>query len=366
MRKINFLLAMAFLVFIFSGCGGSASSDSTSTDASTLHTTISNLLTGTWVFDESDFTGKATSTTGTSILFYSVKNFRMSFSDVAFDNATTDSEASVTVFYSYSSSARYESTGTAIGDFSIKSYSDTSTTKTKEMTLARITDDEWVLSSSSSSVPTIVINKTSSRQIEVTLTGTVYFSSISENCTYTITAPLVKSSSTPSTDESDYDEETTTSVSSILEGTWKLITEDSATATSTTQGTSKVLDLRLATDIYLNLSNIALISGDTATSQTGSIDVQYAQKWQAFYSTNNSIQASGDFTFSKNETMKFAHLSDSNVWRIEDINNADENIVITIDESDNTIINTEWKGLATTLDDGDTYYYEITASFRKQ
>ena len=165
MRKIKFLLAMSLLVFVFSGCGGSAGGgDEESSDASELHTTIVSTLTGSWFFDDNDeFNGRATNTAGATIRLYSVKNFQMSVSDITFDNTTADSEASATVFYSYTSSARYENSETVLGDnFSIKSYTNSSTTKTQEMILARVTDEQWTLSSPSSNVPHIIITRSTS------------------------------------------------------------------------------------------------------------------------------------------------------------------------------------------------------------
>ena len=364
MRKTKFLLAMALLVFIFSGCGGSASSDSSSsTDASTLHTTISDTLTGTWAFDESYFTGKATSTAGTSILFYSVKNFRMSFADIEFDDTTIDSEASVTVFYSYTSSARYESSDVSLGDFSVKSYTNTSTTRTQEMLLSRVTDDEWILSSSSSNVPSIIITRTSSRKIEVQLTGTAYLSGINNNCHYTIIAPLVKTSTTASTEDSETTTSEDTSATGTLTGKWKLSSVTSATATSAKLGTDRILDLRLGTGINLNISSIDLQPDENTTSLTGTAVVSYDQTWTAFDDYEEMQGNEGDFTFGKtNNTMKIIKIDDSN-WRIEDLANENENIVITIVSSNE--ISTVWNGTATTLDN-ENYYYEIECSFRKQ
>ena len=369
MRKVNFLLAMAFLVFIFSGCGGSADSNSETggDDASALHTEITNILTGTWVFDETDFAGKATSTTDASILLYSVKEFRMSFSGIEFNSTATNSAANITVFYSFTSSARYES-GSALGNVSVKSYSDTSSTiRTQEMVLTRVTDEQWVLSSSSSRVPDIIITRSSSRKIDVVLSGTGYLEGINGNCSYSINGSLVKTSDTPSTEDNSGSSTGETNIKDILEGTWKLITEDEATAISTTEGILKVLALRLATSVDIKLSSIDLKPDDNTTSQTGTVKVFYHQKWQAFNTNNNNIQATGDFIISKDETMKIAQVS-AYVWRIEDITNDNENITVTINENDNSIISVTYKGTATTLEDEDygSYYYDITASFRKQ
>ncbi|MBQ7197185.1 MAG: hypothetical protein IJS40_07220 [Synergistaceae bacterium] len=373
MRKIKFLLAMALLVFLFSGCGGSAGDDSSeSGDASELHETIVSTLQGNWFFNDNDyFSGKATSANNESLLLYTVKYFKISIADITFDNTTTDSEASATVFYSYTSSARYENTSTSLGTFTIRSYSDdTSTTRTQEMVLSRVTDDEWILSSPSSSVPAILITLSSSRKANVQLTGTTYFTGLNSDCSYTINTSFIKTSDEATTDDNSDDSTSTEStITDILTGTWKFSTGDdsssSASATSNTQGSDKVLTLRLASDVYMTFSNMDLALNNNTTSQTGTAQVVYNQSWTAWDESDIRVMDEGDFTFSRDisaDPMKLVQV-DTSVWRIEDTEDKNQNVVITVES--NTLISTVWSGTATTLD-GDSYRYEIECSFRKQ
>ena len=350
-------------------------------DASALHTTISSFLTGTWSFENADFDGTAASTRGDSIRLFSVKNFKLSISDIVFNDNTAESQASATVFYSYTSSARYENSTESLGDnFSIKSYSGSSSTvKTRGMTLSRISDEKWTLTSSSSGVPGITITRSNAREIEVVLTGTVNFSAINQDCTYTITTSMFKSSDTPTTDDSGDDSGGTESgIKEILEGTWLFAAGDvsTATATSNTLGTGRQFNLRLASNVYMTFENVTLTTGSDATSLTGTVIVTYDQKWTAYNQSGGVMQGSeGAFTISKNkEEMKLVKVSDSE-WRIEDITDNNENVVITVDSSGNEI-STVWNGTTDvlTLNVGgndstsydDSYTYNITCSFRKQ
>ena len=110
-------------------------------------------------------------------------------------------------------------------------------------------------------------------------------------------------------------------------------------------------------------------------SKVGIHDLEktYSQTWNAFYNADEThpteSQADGKFKFIKDEEMKLAKVSDTK-WRIEDTDNQgtneDEYIELTL-TSNNTLIETEWHGIATPTDlDGDTYYYIIKASFRKR
>ncbi len=365
MRKIKFFLAMALCVFLFSGCGGSKD-NSSSSSSSTLHSKVSGILTGTWVFDESSgYSGKGVITgTTTSIYLAHVTDLKAAFSDISFATSADESAGTASVFYSHTVSAR-DANLNSLGNLTIRSYTSSSaTTKTQNMILTRITDDQWTFSYGS---VMIIVNfiSGSSNKINIQISGTGYLSSVGSYCDYTVECSMIKTSSTPTTDDESTDEETDTTdttVSEILEGNWKLITEDEATATSTTQGTDRVLTLKLATDIYMKIASINLEADSSTTSQTGTAKVTYAQKWTAF--DENEVQQgnAGDFSFSKDDTMKLAKVSDG-VWRIEDINNANENIVITITSA--TEISTVWQGTATTLDN-DSYYYSITSSFRKE
>ena len=375
MRSIKILLAMSLLVFLFSGCGGSSGGDSDDTDASTLHTTIVSTLEGNWFFDKnSEVPGTATNTANESISLYSVKNFKISVSDIVFDDTTIDSEASATVFYSYTSSARYANTTVELGNFIVKSYSDNSTTGTQEMILTVASNDQWVLSSPSSNIPKIIITRSTSRKINVQMTGTMNFSAISDTCDYTITGSMIKTSDTPTTDDTDEDSggsTTESSIAKILTGTWKFSTGDDSTAsaTSDTQGTEKILTLRLASDVYMILSSVDLEPENNTTSLTGTVQVKYEQRWTAYEEGSEVMLGTpGAFALSKDEKMKLVKVSDGE-WRIEDTKNSNENIVVTVGSS-NDEISTVWTGTTTNDDsfvfDGDDYTYEITCSFRKQ
>ena len=367
MRKIKSFLLIALCVFLFSGCGGSADSGSSSSTSSTLHNTVTSVLTGTWVFDESSgYIGKGTIVgTATPIYLSHVTDAKLSFSDISFATSADASAGTANVFYSHIASAR-DNNSNALGNLTIRSYtSSTATTKTQSMVLTRITNNEWSFSNGST---TIIVNfiSGSSNKISVQISGTGYLSSVGSYCDYTVNFYFIKTSSTPTTDEESTEEDTTTetetSISEILEGNWKLITEDEAVATSTTKGVDRVLTLKLATDIYMKIASINLEADSSTTSQTGTAKITYAQKWTAFDESEVQQGNAGDFSFSKDDTMKIAKVSDG-VWRIEDINNANENIVITITSA--TEISTVWQGTATTLDN-DSYYYSITSSFRKE
>lgn len=345
-------------------------SDPTST---TLHEKIATLLTGQWTFDEtSGYTGKATSTKDgntVNITLGNVTNFKMIFSDITFASDSDESAGSGNVYYSHVSNASY---GDISETFSIKSYEAGASTKTQNMTLTRVSDTQWTFSSSSVS---IIINLSSltTGRMTVQMTGTAYLSDLGASCNYTIQGTLVKTSTSTEIDDDSSDSGTDggemTGIAEILNGTWKLINETSATATSTTLGSDKVLELRLASNTNIEISEI---SPDVIGSQTGTAFVKYSQTWRAFYVTdethNPESLAAGEFTFSKNERMKIAKTPDNAKWRIEDINNngAKEDEYINLTVISNTEISTEWHGLTTTLDDGDTYYYEITSSYRKQ
>lgn len=366
MRNIKIFLAISLCVFLFSGCGGSANSNSSSSASSTLHDSVKSILTGTWMIDESSgYYGKGTiAGTTTAVNLIHVSDLKLSFSEISFATSADESAGTASVFYSYTASAM-DTNGNSYGNLHIRSYSSpTATTKTQNMILSHMTDTEWMFSNGSTR---IIINLIpgSSNKISLQITGTGYLSSTAQYCSYTIECSMIKTSSTPTTDEESTEEETDTTeatVSEILGGTWKLTTEDDAVATSTSEGSSKVFSLKLATDVYMTISSINLTSGDNNTSLTGTVKINYAQKWTAFDADNAQYGAVGGFTFSKNDTMKIAQVSDG-VWRIEDINNADENIVITINSATETA--TVWTGIATTLDD-DSYLYNITCSFRKQ
>ena len=372
MRKIKFLLAIALLVFVFSGCGGSSSSDSgssdESTDATELHATIASDFTGDWLFnDNDDFSGKVTDSANRSILLYSVKKFKLSIDDVVFDSTAVDSEASATVFYSFSSSAEYEDSNVSLGTFNLKSYTDSSTIKTQEMVLSRISDEEWMLSSGSSNVPNILITRSSSRKISVQLSGTTNFNG--STCDYTITASsMVKNSNTPTTDDDNEDtSDSNTGIKNILEGTWLFSTGEAtgeteqATATLN-DGSNTSLTLKLASDVNLNISALTLKDEDDTTGLTGTVNVTYSQQWTAYDEYNQMQGSEGGFAFEKkDETMKIIQV-ENGVWRIEDINNSNENIIITINS--NNEIKTVWTGTKDFL--GTKCTYSITCLFRKQ
>ena len=187
---------------------------------------------------------------------------------------------------------------------------------------------------------------------------------------------MSKSSDTPTTDDSGSDSGSTESgIKEILEGTWLFSKGESDTATESakahkdTSGTE--LTLKLASDVNMTFDNVTLTTGEDATSLTGTVIVTYEQKWTAYDSAGNTkLIDDGTFTFSKTqETMKIVKVSDS-IWRIEDTEKKNENIIVTVASSGNEI-QTVWTGTTKkqiTFNDGtaDTCTYDITCSFRKQ
>ena len=353
MRKIKFLLAMALLVFVFSGCGGSAGDDSESTTTDTesvSNTEVSSTLTGDWLFDESStYTGKATAVvngTDKSITLYHVMNFKLSFSNINFSN---NDEGTADVFYSFVSKARDEDNN-SLGNFSTKSYADeTSTTRTKRMIISRVTDEEWILSSTESGVPTIIINFTSStatssaleKKISVQLTGREYMSALNTNCNYTIECSFTRKSSTPTTDDIIISDDVDvivsadTTLSDILTGTWLLNSEGTATATNTSTG--ETFNLSTSTGTKIAFSDVVL-----NTSQAGNSKVFYANNWQALDSNGILAGAFSVKSYSnsnatdKMRTMTLVYVSDDQ-WRLET-----ENLSLNVTINSETEITTKW------------------------
>ena len=137
MRKGNsiFFIAAALLVFalfVGSGCGGSASSDSEES--------------GEWMLDyTSETSGSAMTASQTKLRNF--ESFRMSFTDIEFGNDLKTSSGKGKVYYSFSCTA-----GTSEEKSKITSYSSSATSIYKEMNLTRFSDTEWVFQDDTSSI----------------------------------------------------------------------------------------------------------------------------------------------------------------------------------------------------------------------
>jgi len=367
MRKIKFLTAMALLVFIFSGCGGSADSSSEEeSDTTTYHEKISTLITGEWEF-KSTSTYNGTAWTAANATLGNFENFKMSFSDIEFGSDSQTASGKAKVYYSFTCTA-----GTSKEKTKITSYESSASSIYKEMTLTRVSDKEWNFQDSNSSINLKFADNGTTDTVEVIMTGKGNFEGLGSDCYYRITCTFSKVSASPIDDTSGSDDTDGKTIKSILEGTWLFSTgsssgaTESATATSDTAGTTTTLTLKLASDVTLKFADIDLEPDDNTTSLTGTVTVDYAQKWTAYNSSSVKQGADGAFAFSKsNATMKIIKVDDG-IWRIEDTTNSNENIIITINSS--TEIQTVWTGSTTANLGGniDSYTYNITCVFRKQ
>ena len=373
MRKIKFLTAMALLVFVFSGCGGSASSDSedSGTTESTLHQQVKAFLEGGWVIDM-DFPLSGTIQNSTTYTYSYLKNvqnttFKMVISDVTFLSSADTATGSATVYYYFESPVYASiSTGNSSGNFYFKSYTTGASTKTQKMTITRdLSDTRWRLRASAFDM-IVTIPSFSSEKMTVFLDdgiGNVANVTGSYTCD-NIECTLTK---TPDTDYiEDNSDGTGSDTVDILEGTWLFSTGGTTGETEEAKayfndGSQGTLTLKLASDVNLNISNITLAANESGTGLTGTVDVTYAQKWTA-YDTSSQMQGQeGSFAFDKDETMKIIKVADG-LWRIEDTANSNENIIITINSS--TEIQTVWTGTKNFL--GKKCTYSITCLFRKQ
>ena len=335
-------------------------------DATALHTSVNTALKGSWVLDTTSlvYSGTGTINAGaTAVTLSKDSEFWISFSDLDFASSSYSSAGNVDVFFSHLATL-YDTSGNPQGTLSIKSYTDSSAeSKVQNMVIRREADDKWVISSTNTTI-TVTIASMSIPKISIEMTGSGTNSTLGDY-TYSITCSLMKKSSELSTDDGTSDDSgsTDSTIADSLEGTWQLSQETSATATSTTLGTDKVLNLTLATNVDLTISNINLTTDDSTTSLTGTARVVYTQKWTAFDSYDETqVGDIGGFTFSKNEVMRLVKIADGQ-WRIEDINNEDDQILITVVSP--TEISTEWNGVTTTLDDMG-YRYKIECSFTKK
>ena len=338
MRKMKFWAAMALLVFAFmsGGCGGSASSDdnssSDSSDTATLHSQVKALLEGQWVIDSNYGYNVGSATInpvgGSAVpVVLGRPDFKVIFSNISFTDSSEESDGSGSIYYSLVSPAT-QTDGTSLGDFIHRSYTSSSSSKTLSMTLTRTSDLVWTCTDSSGNFRmTMTFTSLSLTRMNVSVTGSGYLSDSGAACDYSsLTCTLTRQST--STDIEDTDTEV-----GDLAGTWKFSAGDDsnseATATSTTQGTSKTLTLKIASDIEMKISNIVL-SGDTQLS--GTAHVVYQHYWTAYHDQDNSViyGTPGQFYIHRDDSeadMKLIQES-SGVWRLEDTKDKNQNIII--------------------------------------
>lgn len=357
MRKMKFLMALALLVFVFSGCGGSADNGEEESETD-YHETVTNFLTGEWMFD-SLAAHSGTITTARNLDLKDFGSFRMSFTDIEFGSNSRTASGKGKVYYSLTCTAGNSQEKIRITTYSGSAY--------KTMNLRRSSDSQWHFSDDDTDI--YLSFDDDDEDMNVIISGTGDFEGLGENCAYTISGKFSKTSVNAIEDDSSLaPEEKEKTIKEILEGTWKFSQgdESGAKATSNTQGISAVLTLRLASDVYLSLSDINLEPDNNTTSLTGTVRVNYAQRWTAYNSTSNVMQGKeGAFAFSKlNEEMKIVQV-DAKEWRIEDTENSNENIITTINSENE--ISTVWTGTTSaTLVSTDSYTYDINCSFRKQ
>ena len=207
MRKIKLLTAMALLVFVFSGCGGSASSDSEDTE-SALHDQIAECLAGHWILDETAvFTGTAIGTVNdaaTTVRLDDITEFKMIFSDIAFASSSEESAGTGSVYYYYNSSA-YDGDGNTYGNFKFKSYANGASTKTQSMTLTRESDTQWIFQGSSFTL-TMNISSFSSGKMDIIIKGLGTLEGFDSSLEYTIQCSLIKTSTSTEIDD-DHDDD---------------------------------------------------------------------------------------------------------------------------------------------------------------
>ncbi|MBR1486343.1 MAG: hypothetical protein IJ597_03710 [Synergistaceae bacterium] len=181
------------------------------------------------------------------------------------------------------------------------------------------------------------------------------------NCTMT---------KTPDTEYIEDDSDSTGSdmdIKNILEGTWLFASGETTGETEQAtadlnDGSNASLNLKLASDVNLEISDITLTSDENSTGLSGTASVKYSQKWTAYESLSDEMWGKeGEFAFEKDETMKIIQV-ENGIWRIEDINNSNENIIITVNS--NTEIKTVWTGTKDFLEKKCTY--DITCIFKKQ
>ena len=372
MRRIKFWAFITLMIFAFmsGGCGGSAGSDSESSE-SDLHSEVISILEGQWEYD-SGYSATATIAFTDSDTFSATltksDDLSMSFSDIEFASDSDEAAANLKVYYSHSCSAFFNDA--KIDEFSINSYLNSDSTIYKDTVLMHVSDNRWRFTAktgSDSLRADIVL--TSETKMHVTLVGTS--SSTAGTRSYTIDCDLIKTNKTPKTDyapSSGSDDTDTTDIANTLEGTWLFSTGENAGETEKAEaalndGSNSTLTLRLASNVSLDISDITL---NDVTSLTGTVKVKYAHKWTAFDNSNKMQGEEGDFTLDKDETMKIIHVS-GNIWRIEDIEDKDnnklnENIILTVNSSNE--IKTLWTG--TKVFRGTKCTYTITCSFRKQ
>ncbi len=370
MRKIKFLTAMALLVFIFSGCGGSADSSSEEeSDTTTYHEKITSFLTGQW-FAPSTSISRASS----MVILSDFGNFNLSLTDIKFASDSDNSAGTAKVYYSILCSV-YDRKSNFIENLAIRSYTISSASIYKEMILTRNSDTEWILQDPDSSEKiTLKFDSltTESANMQINITGSETLSSTNTQFNYTINCEVFKRSATALDDSTpENDAADATKIVEILTGTWIFSEGDesgSATALSNVNRDSADVTLELATNVYLIISEINLEPEGNTTSLTGTVKAVYNHQWTARNEKGAMVGTVGGFQFSRTSSeaaMKLIHVRD-NIWRIEDTSAGNQHIVITV-ESD-TEISTIWSGITTIIGDvdGNSYNYSITCSFRKQ
>ncbi len=392
MRKFktwSLLFIMALCVMIFSGCGGSYTEDESSstdstTDSDSIASTITSTLNGTWQFDETKgFSGKATydkDGTSRSITLGHVTDFTISFSGIELTGDSSDLEGTAKVFYSYEGSAYDFDSGVRsydLGSVSIKSYTnETATDKTTLMGLSQVSEQQWILQSTTNLTDrmTITLSSTSKREFSIQWNVPVYIPELNDYCDCVIIGSLIKYSSVPygtSTTSDDVSENnssdsTTTTdktIDEILKGTWLLHTAESAIATNTTTGAGMTLNPNAGIKmVFTELSDFS------NSEVTGTADVYFLHQWLALngsvlYGNFDVRSYTADNSDVKTQTMTIAKVSDTK-WRFEARNTTDSlsvNITIVSD----TEISTVWDGWAQVNSLGGYYHYEIECSYRK-
>ena len=321
MRKIKFMLAMALLVFVFSGCGGSSSggdSDgSTDETTSTFHETVSSFITGEWSYDSSSISG--TVETAAVYNLNNFENFKMSFTDIEFGSNSKNASGKGKVYYSLSCTMSGSDE-----KINITSYSSSSTSIYKEMTLTYITDTEWMFSDNNSSV----LLKFVDEKMEVTLSGTGNFGNLGDNCDYTVNCTLSKLSTTPITDTTPESTDSTLhqQVKTFLEGGWVVDMDYPLSSTiqnSTTYARSYLKNVQNTT-LKIVISDVTFLS--SADYSTGSATVYYYFESPVYDSTSTE-KSSGNFYFksyssgssTKTQRMILTYVSgynSSNTWKL--------------------------------------------------
>ena len=380
MRRLkawSLLFIMALCVMIFSGCGGSYTEDeengSTSTDNTTdsdsTASTITNTLTGTWQFDETKgFSGKATydkNGTSRSITLGHVTDLTISFSGIELTGDSSDLEGTAKVFYSYESSAYdFDSSVRSydLGSVSIKSYTNESATdKTTLMGLSQISEQQWILQSTTNLTDRMTITLSSTTKRELTLQWNVnaYIPELNDSCDCVINCTLIKYSSVPygsdsTSDESTSDDNSTSSDSttsedsnetfiSTLTGTWQFDETSTYAGKATYESADKTeyeMHLWSVTDFTMTFSDITL-SG-TSPDLAGSANVIYSYKCTALDKDGNSLGVV-NMNSGTGKTMTLSQLS-TNKWLLESTSASNSSNVnrITITLSSSSIMTLQW------------------------